>query len=284
VAHQTIVRLRHWRAHRSTARFSPDVEPLANVGFNLAIFVRRADSQQPDSVIALLRATFAQAFDKSGRFELLGREAQPLHCLKLLLRCSRLIVDYFDLIQRVGESHAKLPCHCQPAALVDSWQGSAVLGCFVERSIEGVGCHLEEQGELHRVEALRFSATSCPASIAGDQNADYMARAQAWYDRMTGATAPTPTVQPTQAAASSSAVNVLQGTYRVAVDGLNVRDRPSVSGNVVATYSNGQTVNLDHWSTVADGYIWGRYTAYSGAIRYIALAPADKSAWYLVKA
>ena len=64
----------------------------------------------------------------------------------------------------------------------------------------------------------------------------------------------------------------------------NVRDRPSVSGNVVATYSNGQTVNLDHWSTVADGYIWGRYTAYSGAVRYIALVPADKSAWYLVKA
>ena len=101
---------------------------------------------------------------------------------------------------------------------------------------------------------------------------------------MTGAaTAPTPTVQPTQAATASSAANVLPGTYRVNVDGLNVRDRPSVSGNVVATYSNGQTVNLDHWGTVADGYIWGRYVAYSGAVRYIALAPADKSTWYLVK-
>ena len=93
-----------------------------------------------------------------------------------------------------------------------------------------------------------FTSTACPASIAGSQNADYMAKAQAWYD------------------------------------GLNVRDRPSVSGNVVATYSSGQTVNLDHWGTVADGYIWGRYTAYSGAIRYVALAPADKSTWYLVKA
>ena len=100
---------------------------------------------------------------------------------------------------------------------------------------------------------------------------------------MTGATAPTPAVHPTQSATESSA-NVLQGTYRVAVDGLNVRDRPSVSGNVVATYSHGQTVNLDHWGTVADGYIWGRYVAYSGAVRYVALAPADKSAWYLVKA
>lgn len=124
-----------------------------------------------------------------------------------------------------------------------------------------------------------FSSTACPASIAGSQNADYMARAQAWYDKMTGTASAPPTVQPAE-----SSANVLQGAYRVAVDKLNVRDQPSLSGNVVATYSNGQTVNLDHWGTVVDGYIWGRYTAYSGAIRYIALAPADKSTWYLVKA
>lgn len=124
-----------------------------------------------------------------------------------------------------------------------------------------------------------FTSTSCPASLAGDQNAAYMARAQAWYDKMTGTASAPPTVQPAE-----SSANVLQGAYRVAVDKLNVRDQPSLSGNVVATYSNGQTVNLDHWGTVADGYIWGRYTAYSGAVRYIALAPEDKSTWYLVKA
>lgn len=124
-----------------------------------------------------------------------------------------------------------------------------------------------------------FTSTSCPASLAGDQNAAYMARAQAWYDKMTGTASAPPTVQPAE-----SSANVLQGAYRVAVDKLNVRDQPSLSGNVVATYSNGQTVNLDHWGTVVDGYIWGRYVAYSGAVRYVALAPADKSAWYLVKA
>lgn len=129
-----------------------------------------------------------------------------------------------------------------------------------------------------------FTSTSCPASLAGDQNAAYMARAQAWYDKMTGTASAPSTAQPAQSVAAESSANVLQGAYRVAVDGLNVRDRPSVSGNVVATYSNGQTVNLDHWGTVADGYIWGRYTAYSGAVRYVALAPADKSSWYLVKA
>lgn len=124
-----------------------------------------------------------------------------------------------------------------------------------------------------------FTSTSCPASLAGAQNAAYMARAQAWYDRMTGTASAPPTVQPAE-----SSANVLQGAYRVAVDKLNVRDQPSLSGNVVATYSSGQTVNLDRWGVVADGYIWGRYTAYSGAVRYIALAPADKSTWYLVKA
>lgn len=129
-----------------------------------------------------------------------------------------------------------------------------------------------------------FSSTACPASIAGSQNAAYMARAQAWYGRMTGTASAPSTVQPAQSVAAESSANVLQGTYRVAVDKLNVRDQPSLSGNVVATYSNGQTVNLDRWGVVADGYIWGRYTAYSGAVRYVALAPADKSAWYLVKA
>lgn len=38
-----------------------------------------------------------------------------------------------------------------------------------------------------------FSATECPASIAGSQNAAYMKRAQEWYDAMTkGSSAPKP--------------------------------------------------------------------------------------------
>lgn len=38
-----------------------------------------------------------------------------------------------------------------------------------------------------------FSATACPASIAGSQNAAYMKRAQQWYDAMTkGSSAPKP--------------------------------------------------------------------------------------------
>ena len=37
-----------------------------------------------------------------------------------------------------------------------------------------------------------FASTECPASIAGDQNAEYMARAQQYYDQMTGATTEEP--------------------------------------------------------------------------------------------
>lgn len=125
-----------------------------------------------------------------------------------------------------------------------------------------------------------FSATACPASIAGGQNAAYMAKAQAYYDSMTGSR-PAAESSPTT---DAGGVNVVAGAYVVACDSLNVRSAPSTGATVVASYGRGQTVNLDHWGTVADGYIWGRYTAYSGAIRYIALAPADKSTWYLIKA
>lgn len=125
-----------------------------------------------------------------------------------------------------------------------------------------------------------FSSTACPASIAGSQNADYMAKAQAYYDSMTGSRPATESSPTTDA----GGVNVVSGAYVVACDSLNVRSAPSTGATVVASYGRGQTVNLDHWGTVADGYIWGRYVAYSGAVRYVALAPADKSNWYLVKA
>lgn len=76
------------------------------------------------------------------------------------------------------------------------------------------------------------------------------------------------------------------GAYRCTVNGLNVRSKPSLSGEVVAHYDKGQVVNLDAWYTIADGWVWGRYTAYSGNVRYVAVGkptggydPSD----YLVK-
>ena len=76
--------------------------------------------------------------------------------------------------------------------------------------------------------------------------------------------------------------NITARAYRVNVPVLNVRSAPSIHSQVVAQYRKGQTVNLMSGSTIADGYIWAHYIGYSGKTRYIALAPADKSAWYLI--
>ena len=86
---------------------------------------------------------------------------------------------------------------------------------------------------------------------------------------------------PAPAPANNSAT-IIPRTYKVNVDTLNVRSAPSTSAPVVAQYHHDQTVNLAEGGVIADGYIWAHYVGGSGATRYVALAPADKSAWYLV--
>ena len=62
------------------------------------------------------------------------------------------------------------------------------------------------------------------------------------------------------------------GVYRCTVNGLRVRDAPTIKGNVITSYNEGQTVVLDDWYTSSDGYIWGRYTgSSSGKLRYVAV-------------
>ncbi|MFY1821309.1 N-acetylmuramoyl-L-alanine amidase [Bifidobacterium pseudocatenulatum] len=62
-----------------------------------------------------------------------------------------------------------------------------------------------------------FSGTQCPASIAGSQNAAYMAKAQYWYDKMSGAnpSAPSTPSQPQQHATDLNALAdaVIRGDY-----------------------------------------------------------------------
>ena len=86
----------------------------------------------------------------------------------------------------------------------------------------------------------------------------------------------------TTPAPANNTVTIIPRTYKVNVDALNVRSAPSTSAPVVAQYHYGQTVNLAEGGTIADGYIWAHYVGGSGSTRYVALAPADKSAWYLV--
>lgn len=81
---------------------------------------------------------------------------------------------------------------------------------------------------------------------------------------------------------SDGNVSIVARKYRVNVSVLNVRSAPSTKGAVVAQYKQGQTVNLMSGGTIADGYIWAHYRGASGNIRYVALAPANRSTWYLV--
>lgn len=85
--------------------------------------------------------------------------------------------------------------------------------------------------------------------------------------------------QPSQPAPAPSGVS--GGTYECVADSLNVRDAPGMSGAVVASYAEGETVVLDEWGKEADGYLWGRYTSYSGETRYIALGTSSGSETYL---
>lgn len=81
--------------------------------------------------------------------------------------------------------------------------------------------------------------------------------------------------EPEAGASGSGSTGFEGGTYRCTVDTLNVRDAPGLSGSVVASYHKNQTVVLDSWYKVADGYVWGRYTgATSGKERYVAVGRA----------
>lgn len=90
--------------------------------------------------------------------------------------------------------------------------------------------------------------------------------------------APQPQPQPNPQPADSGNFG---GTYRCTVNELRVRTGPGLSYAQVTDsngrpvyYNKGNTVNLDNWYKIADGWVWGRYTGYSGNVRYIAVGKA----------
>lgn len=130
-----------------------------------------------------------------------------------------------------------------------------------------------------------FAATSCPGQIYGSQKDAYMSRCQQWYDYMTGAgsqpsgsvnvgggSTSTPSTPSKPSTGSSEHTGTgFGGTYTCMVDALNVRTAPSTSAATVAQYKKGQTVTLQDWYKIADGYVWGRYVGGSGNTRYVAV-------------
>lgn len=105
-----------------------------------------------------------------------------------------------------------------------------------------------------------------------NSNIDKLARIYLECFGITASSAPTPSTQAQPAPQETT--EDFGGKYRCTVSVLNVRDAPSLGGNVVASYSGGQTVLLDDWYKIADGYVWGRYTSYSGHTRCVAVGKA----------
>lgn len=133
-----------------------------------------------------------------------------------------------------------------------------------------------------------FAATACPGPYLKSRMAELAKKVTA---KLNGSSASsgssaskpsTPASKPTAPATSGG----MKGTWRVNASVLNIRSKPSTSAPIVGKYYKGQTVNLENWTKNADGYAWGRYTAYSGNIRYVALGRATgkvESDDYLVK-
>lgn len=115
-----------------------------------------------------------------------------------------------------------------------------------------------------------FAATNCPGYTLKNRMPELASTVNAMLN---GEQVQHPAPAPSPSTPQQSTSN-FGGTYRCMVSALNVRTAPSLSAAVVATYKKGQTVNLDNWYKSADGYIWGRYTGYSGNVRYIAVGKA----------
>ena len=56
------------------------------------------------------------------------------------------------------------------------------------------------------------------------------------------------------------------GQFKVNVTSINVRDKPSIQGHVVANYSFGEIVNYDSY-IMNEGFIWISYLSYSNERR-----------------
>lgn len=100
---------------------------------------------------------------------------------------------------------------------------------------------------------------------------------------------PVPDPDPVPSSGSTDGTNgsFESGTYICTVNYLNVRNAPSTTSPTVAHYEKNQTVDLDGWYTINDGYVWGRYIgASSGQYRYVAVGkPTGKPEGddYLIK-
>lgn len=73
----------------------------------------------------------------------------------------------------------------------------------------------------------------------------------------------------------------LKGQWRCVIpEGVKIRRKASLSGEVAGVYSKGMTVWLDATATRADGYVWGTYIGNSGKRCYVAVQKLDNGKMY----
>lgn len=72
------------------------------------------------------------------------------------------------------------------------------------------------------------------------------------------------------------------GKYECIVGVLNVRENPSTTAKIVATYKRGQTINLLDF-VESNGFCWGVYKSWTRKIRYVAVRKISTGEIYLKK-
>ena len=117
-----------------------------------------------------------------------------------------------------------------------------------------------------------YNNTSCPGYTK--EQMDAFRAKLAKPAGSTVAAAPKPVVKPAPKPASKWVAE--SGTFTPSF-AINVRNAPSTSGGVVATYSKGQSVRYDSYYN--DGrYVWIHYKSYSGHDRYM-VCRENGTAW-----
>lgn len=121
-----------------------------------------------------------------------------------------------------------------------------------------------------------YAATNCPGPYLHARMGELARQVNAMLDSGTEPSAPATGGGSAPSSGGKEHTGTgFGGVYRCNCSALNVRTSPSTSASVVAQYKSGQTVTLDDWYTIADGYVWGRYTgASSGKRRYVAVGKA----------
>lgn len=108
----------------------------------------------------------------------------------------------------------------------------------------------------------QISPTACPGALAGAQRDAYMARAQYWYDQMTGSK-PAPAPQPTPHPSPAPTVGY---TVKVTTPVLNIRKGAGTNFAIVGSVKKGEVYTIVAESAGQGASKWGKLKSGAGWI------------------